>query len=161
MSIFDVGKMCTFSKISGVILNNGQPVAGAKIIRETRYEKTFSDQAVTDDNGYFEMPALFVRSIAKFLPMEFGAWQSMKIVLDGTEHKIWGATKTSKEENSESKGKPLIVTCDLSDDEQVFQVSGETFFTKCKWDVEKDEPLFSDGVYFDDQIKDDNSEDVN
>ncbi|MGI9282637.1 MAG: DUF6795 domain-containing protein [Endozoicomonas sp.] len=160
MSIFDVGKMCTFSRISGVILNNGEPVVGAKIIRETRYEKTFSDQTVTDESGHFEMPALFVRSIAKYLPQEFVVWQSMKIEVNGSEHEIWDAAKRSKEENSESRGKPLIVTCELSDAKRIIRVAGVSFITKCLWDVEEDEPLFSDGIYFDDQIEDESSKEA-
>jgi hypothetical protein len=160
MSIFDVGKMCTFSKISGVILNNGEPVVGATIFREARYEKTFSDQTVTDNNGHFEMPALYVRSVAKFLPQEFVVWQSIKVDFNGSEYDIWGATKMSKEENSESRGKPLIVTCELSDEKRIIRIAGVSFITKCKWDVEEDEPLFSDGIYFNDQIKDDSSKDA-
>ncbi|WP_439135837.1 DUF6795 domain-containing protein, partial [Pseudomaricurvus sp.] len=71
MSIFDAGKVCTFSKVSGVILRGGEPVSGARVIRETDFQSKRRDEAVTDDQGYFEMPSLFERSITSLLPQEF------------------------------------------------------------------------------------------
>ncbi|MGI9280809.1 MAG: DUF6795 domain-containing protein [Endozoicomonas sp.] len=157
MSILDIGKMCTFSKISGVILNNGEPVANATVIRETDYEKKFTDQTTTDENGYFEMPALFVRSIAKYLPQEFVVGQSIKVVIGDKEERIWFGVKRKKEENVESRGKPLIVTCDLTNDEEHLEVNGSLFIGKCRWDVEPDEDilreLLEEGIFFDHQLE--------
>ena len=64
MSLFDTGKMCTFSHISGVIVKDGIPVANALVVRETNREKTTQDQTYTDENGYFEMPVLVVCRMA-------------------------------------------------------------------------------------------------
>ena len=140
-----------------MILDNGKPVAGATIIREAKYEKTFSDQTTTDENGYFEMPALFVRSIAKYLPQEFVVGQSIKVQVGDKEERIWSGVKRKREENVESRGKPLIVTCDLSDDQEIIRVDGSVFEGKCRWNVEQDEDLlgemFEEGIFFNHQLE--------
>ncbi|WP_152558676.1 carboxypeptidase-like regulatory domain-containing protein [Endozoicomonas numazuensis] len=151
MSIFDVGKMCTFSKISGVILNNGEPVTHAQVIRETDYEKKFTDQTTTDENGYFEMPALFVRSIAKYLPQEFVVGQLIKVVIGDREEQIWSGVKRTIDENAESRGKPLVVSCDLANEKQSFRVDGSLFTGKCQWDVEPDKDDYSEWKLFSDE----------
>ena len=147
MSILDIGKMCTFSKISGVILNNGEPVANATVIRETDYEKKFTDQTITDENGYFEMPALFVRSIAKYLPQEFVSRQKITVLVSHHSYDIWRGYKMKIEENSEARGKTLEIRCDLVNEEKVVRVDGDIFMTKCSW-VEPDSDDFSDNDFF-------------
>nr|WP_255875008.1 hypothetical protein [Microbulbifer elongatus] len=39
MSIFEAGKVCTFSGVSGVILQRGAPLGGAKVTRTTDFQK--------------------------------------------------------------------------------------------------------------------------
>ncbi|MDF1641125.1 MAG: hypothetical protein P1U76_09215, partial [Thalassolituus oleivorans] len=75
MSLFEPEKVCLFSAISGVITLNGEPTKGAHVKRMV--EKFYSsghntDETMTDDNGYFELPAVFDQSfLGKFLPGEF------------------------------------------------------------------------------------------
>jgi hypothetical protein len=73
------------------------------------------------------MPALFVRSIAKYLPQEFVVGQSIKVVVGDKEDQIWSGVKRKKEENTESRGEPLIVTCDLSNKKEIIRVNGSVF----------------------------------
>lgn len=138
MSIFDAGKVCTFSAISGVILKDGEPVSGATVIRTTDYQKEKTDKTETDEKGYFEFPARFERHIVNFLPQEFVVGQSIVVIDGGQEYKIWGGAKRKREENSESRGKPLVVTCELNSDKTVIEVDRQPFITRCKWDVEPD-----------------------
>ncbi len=71
MAFADIGKVCLFSEISGVITLDGKPVANAKLVRTVNKEKDITDETTTDDKGYFKMPAVYERTITKFLPMEF------------------------------------------------------------------------------------------
>ncbi|WP_281648386.1 DUF6795 domain-containing protein [Parendozoicomonas sp. Alg238-R29] len=142
MSILDTGKMCTFSKISGVIYNDGTPLSNAKVIREVDYENIKTDETITDENGYFELPAAYVRTIAKFLPQQFVVGQTLTVVVNDTPHQIWRGFKTKADENSEAKGKPLVVQCELTAEKSAIRINGDTFITKCTWDVEPDAGLF-------------------
>ncbi len=79
MSFFEVGEVCTFSAIYGVVTKEGQPVKNAKIVRGVDYQSKSQDETDTDEYGRFSMPALFERSITRFLPQEFVVGQSLLI----------------------------------------------------------------------------------
>ncbi len=138
-------KPCLFSAISGVILRGGEPVKNAKIKRivgKAHTEGKITDETTTDENGYFEMPAIFDRVLlAKILPMEFAVPQEIFVYVDGKEFDIWSGVKRERQENAESKGKPLIVECDLERERKPIDVSGGFVFSRCTWDVEPDEPF--------------------
>ncbi|WP_295802228.1 carboxypeptidase-like regulatory domain-containing protein [uncultured Microbulbifer sp.] len=138
MSIFDAGKVCTFSAISGVILHDGQPVSGARVIRVTDYQKKKQDETVTDSEGYFELPAVYERHVVNLLPQEFVVGQLINVSHNEEEFKIWSGVKRKREENAESRGKPLVVTCELTREDEIIKVDGQPFITKCKWDVDPD-----------------------
>jgi len=84
MSIFDVGKVCTFSAVSGVITKDGQPVKNTRIVRVVDYQSKSQDETKTDEHGRFSMPAPFERSVTKLLPKEFVVGQSL-LIEDGGE----------------------------------------------------------------------------
>lgn len=138
MSILDAGKVCLFSKISGTITLDGKPAANALVVRTVNLNKDRVDQTTTDGNGYFEMPAVFQRTVTKFLPQEFVATQEVQVILDDNKYLIWDAVKRNPAENSESRGKSLIVTCELNSEESHFVVDRSPMHTRCKWDVEPD-----------------------
>lgn len=144
MNIKDAGKQCLFSSIKGVITLNGKPVVGAKLIRTADRAKPRVDETKTNEKGYFEFPAVFERSVTKYLPQEFVAKQRIVVQYEGQEVEIWSAVKTRREENSESRGKALEVKCDLSNEWKMTMIGGDAFFGLCEWDVEPDE---DDGVF--------------
>jgi hypothetical protein len=148
MSIFDAGKVCLFSKISGTITLDGKPAAHAVVIRKVNLNRDKVDQTTTDENGYFEMPAVFQRTVTKFLPQEFVAKQDIKVIYNNTEYEIWNGVKRKSGENVESKGHPLIVSCELNLKELVYKsVDGSPIFSRCVWDAEGDKPY--EGSFFD------------
>lgn len=83
MTLLDAGKVCLFSKISGVITLDGKPAANAKVIRTVNLNKDKIDSTYTDENGHFEMPAVFQRTVTKFLPQEFVAKQDIVVQYNG------------------------------------------------------------------------------
>ncbi|WNO09772.1 carboxypeptidase-like regulatory domain-containing protein [Teredinibacter sp. KSP-S5-2] len=145
MSENQSGILCLFSAISGQITLNGKPVEQAKVTRLSRKayaQKELTDETQTDDNGYFTLPALFDKShVGKVLPMEFSVPQVMYVHYQGTEYKIWSGVKRNPAENAESRGKPLVVQCELTDETRLIEVNGGPIFSMCTWDVEPDSPF--------------------
>ncbi len=138
MGLSDVGKVCLFSKMEGVIKLDGVPVNNAKLVRTVNLTKDKTDEAVTDQNGYFKFDAIFARTITKLLPMEFVSNQEVWAHYRGKEYRIWMSVKREPDENSESQGKPFIVECELNSKERIFDVDGSPIFTLCTWDVKPD-----------------------
>lgn len=149
MAISDVGKVCLFSEISGVITLNGKPVSHAKLVRTVNKEKEITDETMTDESGHFAMPAVFDRTITKFLPMEFVVRQVIYVHYEGKEYKLWSGVKREPEENSESRGKPLVVSCELNQEKQYKQVNGSPIISYCIWDAESDPPIDANSNLFD------------
>lgn len=138
MSILDAGKVCTFSRISGVILRDGKPLQDVTITRTTSYQDKKSDQTKTDSKGFFELPAVFERNAMSLLPQEFLVGQLLQVAIDGEEITIWEGVKRSKEENSEARGKHIAITCDIESENHVIEVNNQPFITKCQWNVVPD-----------------------
>ncbi|MBI1425464.1 MAG: carboxypeptidase regulatory-like domain-containing protein [Gammaproteobacteria bacterium] len=139
MAFGDVGKVCLFSEISGVITLDGKPVAHAKLVRTVKKEKAVTDETTTDAHGYFKMPAIYDRTITKYLPMEFVVKQDITLYYNNKEYKLWDGVKRTEEENAESRGKPLIVKCELNSEVNHISVNGSVFFNLCTWDVVPDQ----------------------
>lgn len=139
MSVLDVGKVYTFSKITGVIVKDGKPVKNALITRTVDFQSKREDEAKTDENGRFELPVVTERTITKFLPQEFVVGQLIFVEHQGIKYKVWEGVKRSKEENSESQGKELDVYCDLDAEEESIRFDRHYFISRCKWDVIQEE----------------------
>lgn len=138
MGITDAGKVCLFSGMSGVVKLDGKPVAGARLVRTVNKEKDKTDETTTDESGYFEFKPIFDRTVTKFLPMEFVVKQVIWVHYKGLEYKMWSGVKRTEEENAESRGKPLIVECELSSERNLKEVNGSPIFSLCTWDAEPD-----------------------
>lgn len=140
MSLGDVGKVCLFSHISGVIRLDGEPVANARLVRTVDLSGPETDETSTNENGYFEFPAVFKRTVAKYLPQEFASKQEIVVHYKGEEYRIWSAVKRKPEEGIESRGKPLVVQCELNSEETMIKVNNSPIFSLCTWDVVPDKP---------------------
>ncbi len=147
VGLTDIGKLCIFSGISGVITLNGQPVAHAKVIRTASKERKHQDETTTDEKGYFSFPPMYERSIAKFLPMEFVASQEIEVEYKGKTYRLWSGVKRKPEENTESRGKPLIVQCDLNNERYLKEVNSTPIISMCTWDAEPDPPINMDNPF--------------
>ncbi len=137
VGLSDIGKVCLFSAISGVITLNGQPVADAKLIR-TANRAGKRDETTTDAKGQFSFPALYERTITKYLPQEFAVGQLIMVEYKGKSYELWSGVKGNPEENTESRGRPLIVQCDLGNQKQLKEVNSSPIFSLCTWDAEPD-----------------------
>src|SRR5690554_150672 len=133
MSILRMGKSCVFSEVTGVLLFNGEPAAGAIVKRQVEYQTRDGDQTTADEGGRFSLPALYQRSAAKFLPAEFVAAQSLVVEYQGQEYRIWSNTKRTPEENAELGGQPLQRRCEITAEPRLHRQFGSILRTNCTW----------------------------
>ena len=138
MNLTDAGRVCLFSEMSGVITLNGEPAAGARLVRTVELSKPISDETTTDEDGHFHFPAAYERTITKYLPQEFVSDQDIYVHYNGQEYHMWSSVKRSPDENTESRGKPLVVSCELNSEETMIFVDRVSIFSLCTWDVVPD-----------------------
>ena len=89
MGLVELGKVCLFSRMTGVVELDRKPVANAKLIRTIKVSKTVSDETYTDEQGRFEFPVVYKRALAKYLPQEFVANQEVHVQYGGKDYRIW------------------------------------------------------------------------
>jgi hypothetical protein len=153
MGMGELGKVCLFSGISGVIMLDGKPVANARLVRTADRDGAKTDETMTDKDGRFSFPAMFERTVAKYLPQEFVSAQQIHVHFEGKNYEMWTGVKRKQEENTESRGKPLVVKCELNSARNTIYVDHAVYITMCTWDVEpdpikvwKDEDLFDNSM---------------
>lgn len=139
MGFFDAGKVCLFSGISGVITKDGKPVVNARVVRTADRDGERKDETTTDENGYFELPPMFERTVTKFLPMEFVTYQEVNVIQRGRSPvTIWSSVKRKPNENSEARGAPIKVACELEREETITRVDRVAIHSRCDIDVTPD-----------------------
>jgi hypothetical protein len=127
-------QVCVFSEVKGQILLHGVPASNAKIKRRYEFANELKeDDALTDLQGYFYLPAIYQSSWVGLLPMEFVVAQSMVVSYQEKDYKIWSNTKRSTTENSELGGHKLILTCELNEPLTLYRDFGSILRTNCKW----------------------------
>jgi hypothetical protein len=75
MEILDAGKACVFSRVKAKLTMSDEPLANAKVIRRWEWQELREESTTTNNEGKFEFPAIFERSITRFFPSEL-AWSS-------------------------------------------------------------------------------------
>jgi len=143
----DSDQATLFSAMAGVITMDGKPAANVRLVRTVDYDKKETDETTTDELGNFEFPAVRQHIRLKFLPREFVVSQSIKAYYEGTEYELWEGVKRNASENSESRGKSLVVSCDLLSEEKHIRVDGAPYFSLCTWDVEPDPTMIDMEVH--------------
>jgi len=107
-----------FSKVHGVVLNQGNPVANATVTRYFNFgwtDEERTESTKTNNDGSFEFPIIKRFSLAtSVLPHEPSVSQIIKIHHDGKEYIAWHLNKRNYEENGELGGKPINLTCELT-----------------------------------------------
>jgi hypothetical protein len=133
-------KQYLFSTMTGVVNMHGEPAANVRLVRTINYNKDIVDETVTDEKGYFEFPAVHRNNYAgKILPMEFVVSQLIIAHHEGKEYEMWAGVKRKPEENAESRGKPLEVTCELGlEVAHHVSIDNSPITSLCTWGVESD-----------------------
>lgn len=133
MSFLNPLKACTFSEMKIQLTLNGEPAAGAKIIRTINWKEEITDTYFTDDSGFIELPAAYGSSFTQVLPVEFVSSQTIHVEYKDRDYKIWIYAKRNPGENSELKGEPFDLSCELLDEPKTERAFNSILKTSCKF----------------------------
>ncbi|WP_276681898.1 DUF6795 domain-containing protein [Thalassolituus oleivorans] len=131
MSIFDAGKVCTFSAVRATVTYKGEPVKGATVTRLTEWKKPNKETTKTDANGAFDFPAIFERSVSKYSLMEIVISQQITVEYNGQLFEIWANGKMNSEEDSEFDGVAIDLDCELTNEQKTYRSNGSLVMTNC------------------------------
>lgn len=134
MSLFDIGKVCVFSEVKARVTLNGEPLKNTAIIRKWEWRDLQQDKTATDEDGYFEFPAIFERSIMdRALPIELVIAQGLYVETEGEVQKFWSNSKREPQENAELGGQPINLSCELTNEMKITRQYGSIMNTLCTW----------------------------
>jgi|SRR5690625_89163 len=141
MSIFSrpTEELVICSEMRGKLTFQGQPAAGAKIVRWSAWKdhEGESETFYADEHGNFLLPEK--REVVKKGPLDFLAQfvgkQLVTVTYRGAEYEIWYSSKLSPEKNSEYGGVPTNFRCELTDEPEHKPLDGLLLSVACKWDV--------------------------
>lgn len=110
-----MGKLYLFSEVKGVVVHNGEPVAGAVVEQSYRRDdEQGRAETKTDAQGQFRFAAVIKQSLlASIRPHQPLIHQSLLIKHEGTTYKAWLYDKLNYAENGELDGKPISLYCSL------------------------------------------------
>ena len=127
-------KACVFSQVDARMTLNGEPVVGARILREWEWQKKKQDETVTDSDGKFSFPAVYESSPTRLFPSEFNVSQFLTVFYQGEEFAFWVTNKREVEENVELGGLPLNLNCELSDEPSITKFGlASKVYSLCTW----------------------------
>ncbi len=136
MSLFDFAKICLFSEVNGVVVNDGNPIAGAEVIQTVIYGggKEVRNSTTTNSRGEFHFDALFTHSISTLLPGESVYAQGLVIKYDRADIEGWTLVKRSDKENAELGGEKINLLCDINAENLRQETPGNgVLLGICRW----------------------------
>ena len=103
MGFFDAMKVNLFSEMKGVVTLNGEPVSGAKIVRNAvpNNDKKYVDSTVTDSLGKFRLGEMETQMFLKLFPTQIVVYQKVIIEYEGQPYLAWEAGYTGGKNKGE------------------------------------------------------------
>lgn len=135
MAFFSKEEVVLFSPMEGVITYNGEPVEGAKLVRQVSWkdDDEVSDSVITDAKGYFEFTGI-TDTTSSVLPSQFVAQQRVYVYHNDQEYLMWMMGKISPELYGELDGKPTNLRCELTEELRRVEGPYSGLGTICHWD---------------------------
>lgn len=145
MGFLDFMKVYIFSEVDGVVLMQGKPVSGAKVVRTADYkDKIYTETVVSDEQGRFHFNDISVFSMRLF---ETVIWQKINIIFQEKKYLAWEQLKRNDIQYGELNDpetparlvKKLNLKCELTNDQNNKQVIGTGLWRRtthglCVWD---------------------------
>ncbi len=123
------------SPLEGRLIKGGKPMANTKIIRRLRWngnDEGVVDEFLTDDKGYFSIPAREeLLSLGKLT--QFVSNVELFSESESDENFFWYSNKFSGEVYSDFETPIKELVCDISDKESRVELKHGAIFSKCKW----------------------------
>ncbi len=124
MGLLNFFTIYVFSEMKGVVTLNGEPVAGAELVRTADHvhDRVYTDSTVTDEAGRFSFPDIKTFSLRPLM-LPTVIHQKMIIRYQGMEYLAWETTKRTNHRHGEiNDEKPdklvkLDLSCELTDDQ--------------------------------------------
>jgi len=127
-------KVVIFSPMQGVVTYKGKPAMGAKLERRLKWkdEIGIKDTVIADEKGRFEF--LIVEDVIKLNAItQFVIAQEIFVTFKNREYPIWAKAKRGKALYDELNGKPIGLTCELTDQFERIESGNGMLITSCKW----------------------------
>lgn len=134
MPLINPTKACVFSAVKARLTMNGVPLKNVTVIRRWEWRQLKEESTATDENGFFQLPAIFESSITRMLPIELVVAQGLYVIVDGEEKKFWSNSKRMPEENAEFGGRPISLFCELTKEMRITREFGSRMNTLCTWE---------------------------
>ena len=128
-------KVVLFSPMKGTITFKNKAASGAKIERKVSWKDQTgeTDTTVSDENGEFELTIL-EETVKLSKISQFVVSQEISVYYHGEKFLIWTMGKSSKNIYGELGGKPVNLTCELTDEDMPHRFDDALLMTVCKWD---------------------------
>lgn len=130
--------VCLFSAMCGIITVNQQPQAHLTLTRTAQWQGIEIDTTVTDADGYFEFPSMFVKNRKKFQTSTFLVTQNIFTDFGNKNIRLWLGSKLFPQEFSESRGEIISVRGELTEREKSYSINSQVFLTLFDWAVVTD-----------------------
>ncbi len=123
------------SPLEGILVKGGEPLANTKIIRRLRWngnEEGIVDEFITDDTGYFSLPA-YEKTLSLNTMTQFVGSVTIFAHTETDDNFIWYSPKTDGDMHSDTGGELGGMICDLDNEEERVDATSHGILTRCRW----------------------------
>lgn len=121
--------------VKGQLLDKGQPVANTKVVRALTYGDEYKDEAITDDNGFFNFKAKTIRTSKPSNMFDNESLHQHIYLENGTPEGVvlWYTIVSMHEKSDTLKNLLANLECDIAKAPQTYDIpieeAPEHFFT--------------------------------
>jgi hypothetical protein len=124
-----------FSPMKGVLLQDGKPLANAKIIRTLSWndnDKKLVEEFVTDEQGRFNL-TIHEEQLSLSMLSQFVGKADLEFETDAQRDYLWTSSKFYPEIYAETDGEVEDLVCDIAAEEIAVPMGPTSILTKCRW----------------------------
>ncbi|CAD2223937.1 conserved exported hypothetical protein [Pseudoalteromonas sp. 3J6] len=121
--------------MKGQLLDKGQPVANAKVVRALTYGDEYKDEVITDDNGFFTFTEKSIKTSKPTNMLDNESLVQHVYLENGTPERVvlWYITVSMHEGSDTLKNLLANLECDIAEEPQTYDIpieeAPEHFFT--------------------------------
>lgn len=124
-----------FSEVRGVVLQNGKPVAGARVVRSYSWawnDAKKKEEVTTGVDGRFQFPLESrVSLLTSIFPHEPVIYQRIEIGYENKEYLAWEFSKRDYDENGELNDTKISIEYELKNKESYHNINNIKIYGIC------------------------------